>query len=578
VKTNSRYFLVFVIIFASQISFANSGMVDPVTKKEISYYITYFKTKAYKLNPFEDLEIQFPVIKNNQLCNDKIKTYLTTLTTDEGFRIRFRQHSQQAIANFIRYSKDAQHFSEYDLARIKEQSIVLEAIQCKVLYYYNNLLCIQIKAGYTLNQQFGNLDHRTEMTHCIYINLTTGTISSLIDLCPKKYQAGFINYITHERDKALQTIIAYADFENDEVDTDEEGGLDSANHQRLKTIGESNHYVKEKIDLNDLSFDVNAFNFPVIENGFNTIYARGRAYTIYANEDSIYKYLPWTFNRNKTKFSTRLNPTQVNQNLMIYDRNTPLFYDQYLRNYFETQTDKKKVTIYFRQNFAGDTVFKKIESLVFNSDNTISHVTSDFSDQGNPKEFKRYNYVNGRLEKMDRFRNSKMIESVDYAYNNSGYLQKFKRVADGEPTEEHNYAYEYFSVHECVTKEGSNKCYTYSFDSLGNYVSRYEKGEKPLYVRTFVGNKMMANGETLYSYNVNNNIESVENDRGRYYTRYFYDAQKRICQILKYDGKQIKTKEIVAYDSKGRIIQVTKADFSYGKLQTQVQHKIEYTY
>ena len=203
-KTTIIYFL-FISIFLSKSIFADTDLIDPITKKVISYNTTSLKEKSFKLNAFEDIEMLIPVFKKNSVCSENIKTYLKNLLRDEEYIKQFKNHTKFSLTNFVTYSEFKNTLSVSDKRRFFDQNIELDEIEARLVSYYNNLICVKIEAQYKLNQGYDDrFGESSNMCHTIYMDVNTGKISNLIDFCPQRLQKNFINYLTNEKNKVTQ--------------------------------------------------------------------------------------------------------------------------------------------------------------------------------------------------------------------------------------------------------------------------------------------------------------------------------------------------------------------------------------
>ncbi|MFL5754518.1 MAG: hypothetical protein ACJ76F_13985 [Bacteroidia bacterium] len=572
--------LILILLLAYQRSFSDNGLTDPVTNQTISYHIITLSEKANSLNPFEDVDLGIPVIQNNTAANANMKNFIRNFLTDPDYKKRLKEHMQQAIANYVKYSKFGKEISEYDRKMLIEQSAVLESIDSKVLSFYNNLVCIRLQSNYKINQKYSGISEYVSMFQTFYVNVTNGKLCSLIDLCPLNLRTKFTDLLTREKNRVIPLVNTTDDDDDEEEEEEENTGDESEDpvnkNQADQLPPKTFPYLKEKINLIDLVFDVNAMNFMVMKNSSNTTYTKGLSFLLYINEDSLHRYLPWTENKRRIKFYERLKPETVNKELMIYTREINFLYDEYLFSWFANTKNKRTVKVYYRQNFVSDTSFKANRFLTYSSDSLISKIESDFSEEGKPRSLTTYYYEKEKLKKIELLQNDKLVAYHTYSYNKNGFITRYVDYENEKKPREHIYSYADLRVNECSPTTNGNECYSYLFDSTGNFIARTHIGEKSPYVNVYRKTLLMANGDALYSYTPDGRIESVERDRGRYFAKYHYDEEKRIRLIIHYDGMETKAKESVNYDSRGRIIFITKSDYSYGKLQTQVQYKIAY--
>jgi hypothetical protein len=579
-KPSIVYFLLTILFLSTPIC-AQTDLVDPITKKSISYYTTSTKEKSFKLNAFEDIEMLMLVFKNNKLCSDNLKLYLKNLLNDEAYISRFKSHTKASLTHFMTYSSLKNTLSINDKRRLLDQNIEVEEMESLLIFYYNDLIGVKIQANYKMNQGYEDrFQENSSMCHSIYINVNTGKISSLEDFCPPYLQTNFINYLTREKNKLIPNLKLQIDKEEQEV-ADEENDVEPAHSGKaeIKNANSDVEFLKEKINLIDVVFDVNAFQISCIKNSTNTYSTHGNAFIINVNEDSIKRFIPWVVNSNNSATVPTINPSDMNTKLLQYSYQHPyhFLYQTELKTHFENTRNKRNVTVLYRQNFILDSVFKLQQILRFNPDNTISEMAYDFDiTTKEPKSTKAYVYENGRVKKISDYHSKKLNEEHRFDYNRNGFLIKQTSTQDDERDTENTYKYENNLVHECITDEEETNCYTYVFDKLGNLVSRSVKGQKQTYISKYSNSLLMAVGDALYTYNSNNQVIAMERDRGRYYTNYYYDNQNRLTLIKMFDGKELTSKDEILYDSKSRIVFITHTSFSYGKLQTQLQHKIVY--
>ncbi len=579
-KLSIVYFLLAILFLSTPIC-AQTDLVDPITKKSISYYTTSTKEKSFKLNAFEDIEMLMLVFKNNKLCSDNLKLYLKNLLNDEAYISRFKSHTKASLTHFMTYSSLKNTLSINDKRRLLDQNIEVEEMESLLIFYYNDLIGVKIQANYKMNQGYEDrFQEKSSMCHSIYINVNTGKISSLEDFCPPYLQTNFINYLTREKNKLIPNLKLQIDKEEQEL-ADEENDLEPAHSGKdeIKNANSDIEFLKEKMNLIDVVFDINAFQMSCIKNSTNTYRTHGNAFVINLNEDSIKRFIPWIVNSTNSATVPTINPSDMNTKLLQYSYQHPyhFLYQTELKTHFENTRNKRNVTVLYRQNFILDSVFKLQQTLRFNPDNTISEMAYDFdANTKEPKSIKVYDYENGRVKKISDYHSKKLNEEHRFDYNRNGFLIKQTSKQDDERDTENTYKYENNLVQEFITDEEETNCYTYVFDKLGNLISRSVKGQKQTYISKYSNSLLMAVGDALYTYNSNNQVIAMERDRGRYYTNYYYDNQNRLTLVKMFDGKELTTKDEVLYDSKSRIVFITHTSFSYGKLQSQLQHKILY--
>lgn len=581
-----KHIIAALLLFVNQVILADTELRDPVTQKTISYHTISLDERLNSLNPFEDIDLSVPVIQNNKAVNESIKAFMKNILLDENYKKRFKDHAQQAIANFVNNSENSRTFSEYDRSTIIAQSVVLESLDSRLLYFYNNLICIQLESDYTINKQYNQFSQGAVMYQTIYVDVNTGKIMSLIDLCPKKLQPEFINILTRERNRIVPLINAQTEArEKEEADEDREyeeengsdeeydDGYDQPKKPSPKDIEEK--LKKTKINLSDLIFDVNALNFFIKENASNTLYTKGNPYVLFIKEDSLNYYLPWTVNKNKGQFNVKADAKKINKKLLMYEQDYNFLNDQ-LKPAFESIKNKKTVTVYYRQKSLTDTTFKILQRINYTSDNKIAEISSDYNAENkDPNRIKKYFYEKGSLAKIEIQKDKEKTDYARYTYDKNGFLIKYASTSDND-RREHYYRYSDLSVSDCSIDEGGNDCYTILFDTTGNIISHSRKEETPRYINVYSNGLLMATGDMLYSYNSDRQLESVERDRGRYYTKYYYDTKKRLAMHVGYDGKQMSLKEVYGYDEENRLISIDKYTYSYGTIQTQMQYKIVY--
>lgn len=578
-KITIVYFL-FVTLFLSKSISSQTDLIDPITKKSISYYTTFTKEKSFKLNAFEDIETLILVFKNNKLCSDNLKAYLKNLLNDETYINRFKSHAKTSLTNFIAFSVFKNTLSLNEKRRLFDQNVELEEMESQLIFYYNDLLGIKVQANYKINQGHNDFQEGVSMCHTIYINVNTGKISSLEDFCPPYLQTNFISYLTREKNKLIPNLKFEIEMEEKEL-ASEENNVEPVyiGKPEIKNPESNLEFLKEKINLIDVVFDVNAFQISCSKNSTNTFSTHGNAFIINVNEDSIKRFIPWIVNSTNSAPIPSINPSDMNTKLLQYSYQHPyhFLYQTELKTHFENTRNKRNVTVLYLQNFILDSVFKLQQTLRFNPDNTISEMAYDFDvTTKEPKSIKTYDYENGRVKKISDYHSKKLNEEHRFDYNRNGFLIKQTSKQDDERDTENTYKYENNLVHECITDEEETNCYTYVFDKLGNLLSRSVKGQKQTYISKYSRSLLMATGDALYTYNSSNQIVAMERDRGRYYTNYYYDKQNRLTLIKMFDSKELVSKDQVLYDSKSRIVFITHTSFSYGKLQSQLQHKIVY--
>lgn len=578
-KITIVYFL-FVTLFLSKSISSQTDLIDPITKKSISYYTTSTKEKSFKLNAFEDIETLILVFKNNKLCSDNLKAYLKNLLNDETYINRFKSHAKTSLTNFIAFSVFKNTLSLNEKRRLFDQNVELEEMESQLIFYYNDLLGIKVQANYKINQGHNDFQEGVSMCHTIYINVNTGKISSLEDFCPPYLQTNFISYLTREKNKLIPNLKFEIEMEEKEL-ASEENNVEPVyiGKPEIKNPESNLEFLKEKINLIDVVFDVNAFQISCSKNSTNTFSTHGNAFIINVNEDSIKRFIPWIVNSTNSAPIPSINPSDMNTKLLQYSYQHPyhFLYQTELKTHFENTRNKRNVTVLYLQNFILDSVFKLQQTLRFNPDNTISEMAYDFDvTTKEPKSIKTYDYENGRVKKISDYHSKKLNEEHRFDYNRNGFLIKQTSKQDDERDTENTYKYENNLVHECITDEEETNCYTYVFDKLGNLLSRSVKGQKQTYISKYSRSLLMATGDALYTYNSSNQIVAMERDRGRYYTNYYYDKQNRLTLIKMFDSKELVSKDQVLYDSKSRIVFITHTSFSYGKLQSQLQHKIVY--
>jgi hypothetical protein len=507
--------------------------------------------------------------------------YLKNLLNDEEYISRFKSHTKASLTHFMTYSSLKNTLSINDKRRLLDQNIEVEEMESLLIFYYNDLIGLKIQANYKMNQGYEDrFQEKSSMCHSIYINVNTGKISSLEDFCPPYLQTNFINYLTREKNKLIPNLKLQIDKEEQEL-ADEENDVEPAHSGKdeIKNANTDVEFLKEKMNLIDVVFDINAFQMSCIKNSTNTYRTHGNAFVINLNEDSIKRFIPWIVNSTNSAIIPAINPSDMNTKLLQYSYQHPyhFLYQTELKTHFENTRNKRNVTVLYRQNFILDSVFKLQQTLRFNPDNTISEMAYDFdANTKEPKSIKVYDYENGRVKKISDYHSKKLNEEHRFDYNRNGFLIKQTSKQDDERDTENTYKYDNNLVHECITDEEETNCYTYVFDKLGNLISRSVKGQKQTYISKYSNSLLMAVGDALYTYNSNNQVIAMERDRGRYYTNYYYDNQNRLTLVKMFDGKELTTKDEVLYDSKSRIVFITHTSFSYGKLQSQLQHKIVY--
>jgi len=571
------YFLLATLFLSKSIS-SQTDLIDPITKKSISYYTTSTKEKSFKLNAFEDIEMLMLVFKNNKLCSDNLKGYLKNLLNDEIYINRFKSHAKSSLTNFMAFSVFKNTLSLNEKRRLFDQNVELEEMESQIIFYYNDLIGIKVQANYKMNQGYNDFQEDASMCHAVYINVNTGKISSLEDFCPAYLQTNFINYLTREKNKMIPNLKLEIDMEEKEL---EENDIEEEyiSKPEIKNPEADLEFLKEKINLIDVVFDVNAFQITCIKNSINTFRTHGKAFIINVNEDSIKRFIPWIVTSNNESRIPKIKFSDMNEKLLqySYQNSYHFLYQPEWKTHFQNTRNKRKVEVSYRQNFILDTVFKLQQTFRFNPDNTISEMAYDFDlITKEPKSLKMHEYESGKIKKISEYLSKRLNEERRFEYNRNGFLTKQVVKPNDERQTEYSYKYENNLVHECVTDEEETNCYTHVFDELGNQISRSVKGQKQTYISKYSRSLLMAVGDALYTYNSNNQVVAMERDRGRYYTNYYYDRQNRLILVKMYDGKEMVSKDEALYDSKSRIILVTHTSFSYGKLQNQLQHKIIY--
>ena len=547
---------------------ADTHLQDPVSRKELVYYHHSLKENANALNPFEDLELMIPVFKNNKKCSESIEKYILQLLREPAYKQRLKEHALRSIAYFIDYSEYAQELGTYDRQKLMDQNIVLDDLDAYIMAYYNGLVCIRIESHYSINRSYGDMKKDVTMFQQVFMDVNTGKIKKLQDLCPAPLRKKFSAYL----DKQLSAVIIALSAKEEarkkyEEEPDEYG---------IPFKPKKPAFSPAKINYSDLVLDINAMNFVVHENSANTEQTGGAPFILTVNEDSLNHFLPWTANPLKGTIDERLPAQKVNKNLFAYRNEYMFLYDEYLISWFESKLDSREIIVYFRQS-SSDTTFLPNTHLKYNPDHTLAELNTNYDHESKPGLFKTYVYRDGRLDRVVQTNDKQTNKTIaTYTYNKKGFVTGFIDQDDYERTD-HSYAYNGLSVNDCMTGEDGNKCYTSVFDPEGNLLTRAETGTKTSYPNVYRNGRLMARGDdALFTYNENGQIESMERDRGRYYTKYLYDDKKRISHILYYDNKELANKTTVEYDAKDHITLVTRTTYSYSKLQSEVQFRMVY--
>ncbi len=575
----NKILLLLVLVLLGEIVHANNVLIDPITGKSIEHYNTSLKIKSDYLNPFADIEFYPTVVKNNKILSEKINAYISTMVKDDNYRNQFKAHCTRSIAYYMKIWGDNSYLSNYDKTLLSAQNVVLDEIETQPLFYYNSLLCLTITSSYDINSQFGQFKESHEFVQTIFIDTDTYTFSTLKEMCPVYLQGKFIASLSYNRNKAIhlnnlnvinRNIEDNYDYYEDELE----------NKESLKIDSIPTKLFNEAIDLNEIIFDWNALNFSVPRNSSNTQYTFGMPYSFAIPEDSLLFYLPFIKTIKKQNTALQFKPEEINKELLKYAFHQPFFIeDEYLREYYNETPNKKKVSVFYRQKFVSDSSFKVFTNYVYNASNKVSSVETGFDNGSAARSVVALHSYddNGNLISISSVKNNTSKIASIFRYNKDNFLISYKAMGDEDnDAQEHTYTYDAIGIHECRNSEGKNECYTYHFDALGNLVSRSAKGQKVDWSCVYSGKLKMAVGDALYSYNKDNQIDSYERDRGRYYTKYMYNSNNQIQEILMYDSKKLYRKCQVKYDQFGRIIYYTQLSYSYGQFQTQQEFKVEY--
>jgi hypothetical protein len=566
---NSKYCLFFISLLSFQGAWSETILVDPISGKSIEHYTTVVKFKSNELNAFEDVELQPIVIKNNKELSDVILHHLQEMITSLAYKTRLEAHQKRSIKNLLA----RESYPENDVAWLKEQGQILEIVGSEVMFYYNGYIGIRIISSYTINER-QNLGK--EMTQCVYLNVNTGKMVSLLELCPSYLREQFVVTLTQLNNAfILRNKLNYLQKERNEgyrFDEEEE-----PMPQLIDSI--SKRYFIQAIDMGEIVFDANAYSFSSGENGANTIYSYGAATFFELSPDSVAYFLPFVIVQPKGLFSANISPQKINKVLLSLAYNgIAMINEPNLREYFEATQKSGTVDLLYCQKFVQDTTFKLVSRGVYNASNKITSFSNDYDNAKEAKKTQRFSYnENNDLVKVAHTYKGEASEQETFSYNQEGFLVRYKTSGnEDEDPREYTYSYNALSGSECRLDDGKKECYTLVFDALGNMLTHTAKGTKPTWKNVYSGNLLMAQGDALFSYNAKGQIENKERDRGRYYTTYEYNQKGQLVRISTYDSNELTNQFNARYDAQDRINFYDIYNYSYGKMSTVQEFKLVY--
>lgn len=571
------YIILFIVAYVSVI--ADSGLVDEVTGKKFTYTNNVLKANNNRLNPFDEFDVIVPIINNEPKINEQLKKYLFDLVKDEEFYEKLNRAFKQSIEIFIRKigSENSRH-GDYYFSQVKSQLLTVEEIGAWPIFYHNDVIGFKLECELENNKDFQNNYDRILYQETILYDTKTSKISSLMDYCPKKLSTAFTNYLSgiyNESVPLVNLMNKQEDTDSDNKD-DEEEDDNSEKQPKDKEKGKS-----VSLNINQLLFDLNNLCFSISDLSPNTMPTNGEGFSFRYNVDSLAKYLPFTFNRNTKEVSSFLNYQITNAHFLpsnLYN----FFRDEFSVKYFPDKLTRQNFKLFYRQNLIRDTAWKLISHYKYKNNLLTEIIYGDQSNSGKIVSSKKFKYKNDLLVEIETIEKEKIKSIETYTYRNNfivGYYRKGKSD-DFEFPETITYLYDGNLIHRCFWSEDRNDCDTYRFDSLCNLISTGNKGAVPGYERIFYKDKVMGVktvvGDEFYTYSQAGKIESILKDRDRYFTKYYYNKNNDVIEIVKYDSNKISGKEQYFYDEQNRLLRIISQNYSYGQLQTELEYRLEY--
>lgn len=549
-----RTLLCFFSFFQMCFALADNFLIDPISGKSLEHHHTGINMKSDALNPLEEISVFYCVFNGNSFLSGKVKVYVENLLTDSNFIRKFQQHKDNTLVRFMRLNLSMQ-ISRYDQIKIRNQAVSLESIDCDPIYYYNNKVCLQIKAEYKINPWDRRLEKKAAMVYSLFLDAGDGSITTLEKMCPASLRSRFKSALTQARNNAIVNLGLNSNrrFLEDYVDEEMEDPL------KPDTILPK--AFTSPATLEDLIFDVFSGGFLVSHGAGNTEYSFGSPFTFLLPEDQISMFLPFAKKLQVLGSLQSAACHAVNACFLRYLVKPHVFtQDEHIQQEFERIPKTGLVTVFTRQLGSSDSIFKPLYKFSYNRFHLPDSIF--LFESGQEKWFLNFTYNNsGQLIRYLESDLSEVRNDYLLSYWPNGLLHRVKNVVTKE---ERQYSNQQMNVLERVDKNGEITNKVYTFDSLGNLLTAHPMGKTPTYKAVFHENLRMADGvyDNLYSYTATKQIDSKEMNRGRYLSKYYYNKDDKMIRVVLFDTDLVQTKTIIEYDNEGRVILVSKKDYN----------------
>lgn len=554
-----------------------TSYTDFYSNSKITYVTKYKELKNNPFNLFDEISVNYPVINGYTKANNRLYYYCVPYLETDSFKLELLQRSK--IASGIFLAGHPNDHSRYMENNYQNTLPIITDVDFRIVFLFDGVLAINFTYTYGIGASGERLDETFVMEKQLFIRLSDGQVNKPADLIALNKRNAF-------KSELEKRIVAFA-LEHPQTmdgDDDSENGDDDDDSYSYN-YGQPPRNEKPPVELNDLVLTISPFGAIV----------HIPAYSV--NSSSCNGY-PADFTFSTAEFKSYLDAVSPIKNYLKYDKtfNTPLqgvnlfrqthysgwnaaYNPQHDNNIFaKAPAGVKSVSQYIRYKNQSDTAAKLQRIRLYDKAGRLTEEQYYNNDKGPMSGNKTFEYnTSGLLVKItdNADRNDKTAYHW-FTYDAAANLTEWKEKNSDGVTETHRYKYENLTVTEITESsepdDDAEKIRVYSLTAAGKIRSSWNFGEEQQWVSHYDGERILATGSikrptldnTIYCYNTAGKLLTIQSDNSRHLTEFSYNTKGELTEVTNMDSRQLKSRWVYEYNSKGQRSACTINSDMYG--------------
>jgi len=596
-KLRSIITLTLLLVLRQFCSADERTIKDVQNGNKLIYEQRYYELKNNRFNLFNEVDIDYPVLKGYQKANEKIYYHFITYLGSDSFKLDLLQRSKLATSIFLNRKTNRYSHSQYTYNNYEKFLPMLTDVNYEMVFLYDNLLAIRISYKYKLGDASRSFDEEFRMEKMLFVSLSDSKVYTLSQLFTLE-KAGSLSSMLEKKARTVyssnkKAIDEEMDEEDEDGEDDEEEDEEGNKPEKKKT---PQNPKDTAFDLDELNFSLSPFGttFTIPPFSLNSSFCGGASlqlnFTVKELKPYIHPKGPLQKVINyQVQFATNL------KNCNLYRENRSDWQTGYNlqrdNNYFLTAPVKgiRTITQSISYKNQPDSSAEKQRLREFDRDGHL--VKEVYFNSGAEYMTHSFEYnKQGLLSKIVTNEKNKKGRATLFTYDaNNNLSEKEETAANGNKTLV-KYFYDGNTAYE-ITEDGldqDERIREYHLNEYGKIVSQCNFGEEAGYeilydkeMRLGVYTKKRPNlDNSIFCYSATGKLLTYQHDNGRHLYELIYDPSDKVTEVIHMDSRQIKDIWKYSYDKNGLLINfiIYNNVYNYSNMDNLYRYKLDYTF